>query len=90
MSSNGTVNEESTDDKDHFDNINQPLGIGDIDIEIADNRDASERYDRFGQQIIKGGKRHRLSFKDQIEGHGKLEEVLHVDNLKNYNSFTVQ
>jgi hypothetical protein len=90
MSSSESDHEESTDEKYHSDGYIQPVDVGDVDIHIADNRDGKERYDRFGQQIVKGGKGHKLSFADEVGGDSPLEEVLHVTCIKKYNSNTVK
>jgi hypothetical protein len=43
-----------------------------------------KRIDRKGKPIIKGGKKHKLTFRD-LELNKELEEVFIVENYKKYN-----
>ena len=70
MSYNDSSNLENTEDRNQSDNLNNQIDMQDINIQIADNRDSNLRYDRYGQHIVKGGKVHRLSFADEINGPG--------------------
>ena len=47
--------------------------------------DRKQRKDRRGKVIVKGGKSHRISFKDQVCPGERLATVTIVESYKQYN-----
>lgn len=61
-----------------------------IEVEVINKSKSAdlllERKDQFGKRIKKGGKKHRITFIDQVKGE-QLAEVHQVESYKRYNAF---